>query len=436
MNHTKEFIVGRKLSFAAVTKPTGATCNLDCKYCFFLSKDLLYPHSNQRMSEHQLKEYMRAFLDSQPDGPVMFIWQGGEPTLMGLDFFRRAVALGEEYRRPTQEVSHSLQTNGVLINDEWAQFLVVNNFLVGLSIDGPKDIHDSFRVNKAGRGTFDQVVRGWRCLQRHGVETNILCTVHAANAGRPHDVYRFFRDDLGAKFVQFIPIVERVTREQLPIAEQGWQSGAGRTRLLYLQEGDAVTSRSVKPLDYGAFLSAIFDEWISVDVGKIFVQTFDVTLSALFGQYTVCVHAPECGTALAVMGNGDVYSCDHYVEPEYLLGNVSQRPFQEMLTSPAQREFGRSKRTSLPMQCQRCPVRWACHGGCPKDRFVKTVDGESGLNYLCEGYKQFFEHAQAPMLRMAGLVRGGRAAAEIMTAPLIPVHATVPGAPSPNWSGG
>jgi len=408
-------IVGRKLPFAVVTKPTGAACNLDCTYCFFLSKDLLYPGSNQRMGEDQLEEYVRAFLDSQPDGPVTFNWQGGEPTLMGLDFFRRAVALGEEYRRSTQEVSHSFQTNGVMINDEWAQFLAENNFLVGLSIDGPKDIHDSFRVNKAGRGTFDQVVQGWRCLQRHGVETNILCTVHAANSGRPHDVYRFFRDELGAKFVQFIPIVERVTREQLPIVEQGWQSGADRTRLLYLQEGDAVTSRSVKPLDYGAFLSAIFDEWISVDVGKIFVQTFDATLSALFGQYTLCVHAPECGTGLAVMHNGDVYSCDHYVEPEYLLGNVSQRPFQEMLTSPAQREFGRSKRTSLPTQCQRCPVRWACHGGCPKDRFVKTADGESGLNYLCEGYKQFFEHVQVPILGMADLLRGGRAPAEIMT---------------------
>lgn len=415
MNHTKEVIVGRKLPFAAVTKPTGATCNLDCKYCFFLSKDLLYPDSNHRMGEGQLEEYVRAFLDSQPDGPVMFIWQGGEPTLMGLDFFRRAVAFGEKYRRPTQEVSHSLQTNGVLINDAWAQFLAVNNFLVGLSIDGPKDIHDSFRVNKAGRGTFDQVVRGWRSLQRHGVESNILCTVHAANVRRPHDVYQFFRDELGARYVQFIPIVERVTHEQLPAAEQGWQRGAARTRLLYLQEGDAVTSRSVKPLDYGTFLSTIFDEWISVDVGKVFVQTFDVTLAAMFGQYTVCVHAPECGTALAVMHNGDVYSCDHYVEPEYLLGNVNQRPLQEMLTSPAQREFGRSKRLSLPMQCQRCPVRWACHGGCPKDRFVKTVDGESGLNYLCEGYAQFFEHVQVPMLRMAELLRGGRAAREIMT---------------------
>lgn len=405
----------RKLPFAVVAKPTGAACNLDCTYCFFLSKDLLYPGSNQRMGEDQLEEYVRCFLDSQPDGPVTLVWQGGEPTLMGLDFFRRAVELGEEYRRSTQEVSHSLQTNGVTINDEWAEFLAEHHFLVGLSIDGPKDIHDSFRVNKAGRGTFDQVVRGWRCLQRHGVETNILCTVHAANASRPLDVYRFLRDELGTKFVQFIPIVERVTPEQLPIAEQGWRSGAGGTRLLYLQEGDAVTSRTVSPLDYGSFLSAIFDEWIRVDVGKVFVQIFDATLSALFGQYTLCVHAPQCGTALTIEHNGDVYSCDHYVEPQYLLGNINQLPLQEMLTSAAQQEFGYAKRASLPGQCLRCSVRWACHGGCPKDRFVKTADGESGLNYLCEGYKEFFEHVKLPLLRMKDLLDDGRAPAETMT---------------------
>ncbi len=405
----------RKLPFVVVTKPTGAACNLDCTYCFFLSKELLYPGSSQRMGDDQLEQYVRAYLDSQPDGPVTFVWQGGEPTLMGLEFFRRAVALTKEHRRPAQEVSHSLQTNGVLINDQWAQFLAENNFLVGLSIDGPKDIHDSFRVNKAGRGTFDQVVRGWRCLQRHGVETNILGTVHAANAHHPLEVYRFFRDELAAEFVQFIPIVEHVTREQLPAAEHRRQSGTDQTELLYLEDGDAVTSRSVKPLDYGVFLSEIFDEWVRVDVGKIFVQMFDVVLSALFGRYTLCVHAPGCGNGLAAMHNGDVYSCDHYVEPEYLLGNINQRSFQEMLASPLQREFGRSKRTALPTQCQRCPVRWACHGGCPKDRFIRTSDGEPGLNYLCEGYKQFFGHVQAPMAQMADLLRSGRAPAEIMS---------------------
>jgi uncharacterized protein len=407
--------VGRKLPFVVVTKPTGAACNLDCSYCFFLSKELLYPGSNQRMGDDQLEQYVRTYLAEQPDGAVTFVWQGGEPTLMGLEFFRRAVALAESHRRPAQEVSHSFQTNGVVIDDLWAEFFAENKFLVGLSIDGPKDVHDSFRVNKAGRGTFDQVVRGWWCLQRHGVKTNILCTVHAANEHRPLDVYRFFRDELGAEFVQFIPIVERVAREQWSAVEHARQSGTDRTDLVYLKDGEAVTSRSVKPVEYGAFLSAIFDEWVRVDVGKVFVQIFDVVLSAMFGQYLLCVHAPECGNALAVMHNGDVYSCDHYVEPKNLLGNVNQGSFQEMLVSPAQREFGRSKRTALPAQCQRCPVRWACHGGCPKDRFIKTSDGEPGLNYLCEGYKQFFGHVQAPMTHMADLLRSGRAPAEIMS---------------------
>jgi uncharacterized protein len=415
MSDIRESIDLGKLPFGAVTKPTGAACNLACSYCFFLDKDLLYPGPSQSMGEDQLQEYVRAFLDSQPDGPVTFTWQGGEPTLMGLDFFRRAVEFGEEYRRSAQDVSHSFQTNGVMINDKWAQLLAENNFLVGLSIDGPKDIHDSFRVNKAGRGTFDQVVRGWRCLQRHGVETNILCTVHSANAERPHDVYRFFRDELGAKYLQFIPIVEHLTREQLQTAQRTPQSGSNRTTLSSLQGEDAVTARSVKPLEYGTFLSAIFDEWSSVDIGRIYVQTFDSILSAMFGRYTLCVNAPECGNALAVMNNGDVYSCDHFVEPDYLLGNVRKRTFQQMLTSPSQREFGRSKRTSLPVQCQRCPQLWACHGGCPKDRFAKTSDGESGLNYLCEGYSQFVEHIQEPMSVMADLLRRGRAPAEIMS---------------------
>lgn len=408
-------LVGRELSFTVVAKPTGARCNIDCKYCFFLSKSLLYPDSNQHMSEDQLEEYVRAFLNSQPDGPITLVWQGGEPTLMGIDFFRRAVELGEKYRRFTQEVSHSIQTNGTMIDDEWAQFFAKNNFLVGLSIDGPKDIHDAFRVNKAGRGTFDQVLRGWRCLQHHGVETNILCTVHAANADRPLDVYRFFRDELGAQFLQFIPIVEHLTRDQLSSVEQKWTKETEQTSLLLLENGDAVTSRSVKPLEYGVFLSAIFDEWVRVDVGRVFVQIFDVTLSAIFGQYTICEFAPECGSALALMHNGDVYSCDHYVDPEYLLGSINQRSFPEMLSSSVQREFGRSKRTSLPVQCQHCSVRWVCHGGCPKNRFLNATDGEPNMNYLCEGYKQFFEHTQIPMLRMANLLRSGRTPAEIMT---------------------
>ena len=252
-------------------------------------------------------------------------------------------------------------------------------------------------------------------LQRHGVETNILCAVHAANAAHPLEVYRYFRDTLGARFIQFIPIVERVEKQSLELAEQGWRpERTGRRTLLYQQRGDRVTSRSVPPAAYGEFLVAIFEEWRTRDVGTVFVQDFDVTLGNLLGRYSLCVHAPECGNALAVEHNGDVYSCDHYVEPDYRLGNVAEASMQSMLTSGRQQEFGKSKRTSLPSQCLRCPVRWACQGGCPKDRFAVSADGEPGLNHLCAGYYRFYTHAQPTMERMGTLLRRGRSAVEIM----------------------
>ncbi len=405
----------RRLPFSVLAKPTGAACNLDCTYCFFLSKEMLYDHDSQRMSADGLEEYLRNFLDSQPDGPVEVAWQGGEPTMRGLPFFRRAVELTEQLRRPGQQVTFALQTNGTLLDDDWAQFLVEHGFLVGLSMDGPEELHDAYRVNKAGRGTHAQVLRGWELLQRHGVDTNILCTVHHANQDRPLEVYRYFRDELGARYLQFIPIVERVPDADLELAERGWRPGThGKRTLLYQQKGDAVTSRSVTPVAWGTFLSAVFDEWVALDVGKVFVQHFDVTLGNLFGQHSLCVHAPECGDAIAVEHNGDVYSCDHYVEPDYRLGNVSESRLADLVASPRQREFGRSKRTALPQQCQKCPVRWACHGGCPKDRFSVTADGEPGLNYLCEGYYTFFSHAQPAVEHMGRLLQAGRPAAEIM----------------------
>lgn len=260
------------------------------------------------------------------------------------------------------------------------------------------------------------MIRGWEVLRRHGVEVNVLCTVNAANAHHGLEVYRYFRDDLGVQFMQFIPIVERVDQADLEVAEQGW-TGPDGARLLYLQHGDVVTSRSVTGQQFGQFLTDIFDEWVRHDVGRIYVQHFDVMLAARFGQYTLCVHAPECGGALAVEHNGDVYSCDHYVEPGYRLGNVHDSGFQALLTSEAQREFGRYKRTGLTQQCRRCPVRWACHGGCPKDRFATSVDGEPGQNWLCEGYFSFFTHAAPAIETMAGLLNVGRAPAEIMTLP-------------------
>lgn len=404
----------RSLPYTVVTKPTGAACNLDCTYCFFLSKELLYDHGSQMMSPETLETYLKAYLEGQPDGPVTVIWQGGEPTLRGLDFYRLAVELAEKYRRPTQQVSHSMQTNGTLLNDEWCEFLKENNFLVGISIDGPKDIHDSFRVNKAGRGSFDQVVRGWNLLQKHGVDTNILCTLHAANEGRGAEVYHFFTRELGAEFLQFIPIVERVPEKYLPLAEQGWSTDRKR-RLLYKQEGDTVTSRSITPAGFDEFLRDVFDEWIKADVGRVFVQHFDSMLGNLFNQPSVCVHSPTCGMALAIEHNGDVYSCDHYVEPDYLLGNVTRgEKFQDILRSDFQRRFGESKYTSLPTKCLKCPVRRFCHGGCPKDRFIEDGDGGYNLNYLCDGYFDFFTYAKPWIMGMGRLLRMGREAKDIM----------------------
>jgi uncharacterized protein len=405
----------RRLPFSVLAKPTGAACNLDCTYCFFLSKELLYDHEGQRMGKAGLETYLGNLLDSQPDGTVEIAWQGGEPTMRGLRFFRRAVELAEELRRPGQRLTYSLQTNGTLLDDEWGAFLAEHHVLVGISMDGPEALHDAFRVNKAGRGSYTQVLRGWRILQRHQVEANILCTVHRANQDFPIDVYRHFRDELGAQFLQFIPIVERVRASDLMLAEQGWRPGDhGARTLLYRQRGDAVTSRSVDPVAYGEFLSAIFDEWVTRDVGTVFVQDFDVTLGNLFGQYSLCVHSPTCGDAIAVEHNGDVYSCDHYVEPDYLLGNVADSSLAELVASPRQRAFGQDKLASLPRQCVQCSVRWACHGGCPKDRFTTTADGEPGLNYLCEGYTSFYGHTTAAIRRIGRLLQQGRPAAEIM----------------------
>ena len=285
---------------------------------------------------------------------------------------------------------------------------------MGISLDGPVTLHDQYRINKAGRGTHRQVVRGWEVLRRHGVAANILCTVNSANADHPLQVYRHFRDDLGAEHIQFIPIVERVAAGETTIAEAGWRDPEGAF-VLYRQDGEQVTSRSVRPDRYGQFLIGVFDEWANNDIGRVFVQDFDVMLGAVFGHFSMCVRAPECGTALAMEHNGDIYACDHYVEPGYLLGNLQTMSFASALEHPAQREFGRSKRTNLPTQCVKCPVRWACHGGCPKDRFCITTDGEPGLNYLCAGYYSFFNHATPAILEMAKLLQAGRSAAELMT---------------------
>jgi len=383
-------------AFHILAKPTGAICNLDCKYCFFLSKEHLYPGSRFRMSDAVLETYLRQYIQAQRGPEVDIAWQGGEPTLMGLDFFQRAVELAEQCKRPGQTVRYSMQTNGVLLNDDWCRFFRANRFLIGLSLDGPRALHDAYRVDKGGHGTFDKVMRAARLMQEHQADFNILTTVHAANADYPLEVYRCLRDEVGTQYIQFIPIVERAN-------ETGFQ------------EGNTVTERSVGAEQFGRFLMTIFDEWVRRDVGRVFVQTFDVALGNWLGAPpSLCIFAPTCGNALALEHTGDLYACDHFVEPNYLLGNIKDTPMIELVASDKQRQFGRDKKETLPRYCRACEVRFACHGECPKNRFIETPDGEPGLNYLCAGYKAFFNHIDRPMRIMAQLIRQGRAPAEIM----------------------
>jgi uncharacterized protein len=408
--------VGAPPAFHLLTKPTGATCNLDCAYCFFLSKEMLYPGSRFRMADEMLETYIRQLIESHRTPEVVIAWQGGEPTLMGIDFFRRSIELVEKYRRPGMRLEYTIQTNGTLLNDEWGAFLAANKFLVGISIDGPQEIHDLYRYDKGGGPTFAKVMRGLDILKRHKVDWNVLCTLHRANADRPLEVYRFFRDDLEARFMQFIPIVERLTPEQALLPEgqgEAWQSW--RDRSLYTQSGDRVTQRSVTAAQYGNFLSTIFDEWVRRDVGQIYVQMFDVALANWVGEPSgLCVHSKTCGIALALEHNGDLYSCDHFVEPKYLLGNINQDHLIELVASDKQRQFGQDKYNTLPKYCLMCDVRFACHGGCPKDRFIDTPDGEPGLNYLCAGFQQFFHHIDEGMRFMANELRFNRAPANVM----------------------
>jgi uncharacterized protein len=397
-----------------LAKPTGAICNLDCKYCFFLSKEMLYPGDRFRMSNELLETYIRQLLEMQPLGDVIVAWQGGEPTLIGIDFFRRAIAYVGQYRKAGQNILYTVQTNGTLLDDDWCALFSQHKVLVGLSIDGPRQMHDAYRVDKRGAGSFGDVMQGYELLRRHKVEVNILCTIHAANADHPLDVYRFFRDELQASHIQFIPIVERTTEALIPLANLGWGKRPGADRPLYMQHGAKVTDRSVGAEQFGRFLIAIFDEWVRRDVGKVFVQTFDVALGSWLGQHNLCIFSPTCGNAVALEHNGDLYSCDHYVEPEYLLGNILETRMDALVSSPKQHAFGQHKLDSLPKYCRDCTVLFACYGECPRNRFISTPEGEPGLNYLCAGYKQFFNHITPAMNTMAGLLRQNRYADEIM----------------------
>jgi uncharacterized protein len=387
-------------AFHLLAKPTGATCNLACEYCFYLDKESLYPGSSFRMSDEVLRAYIRQLLAAQPGPEVNVSWQGGEPTLMGLEFFQRSANFVRKYKRPDQHITYTLQTNGILLDDAWCSFFKKHDFLIGLSMDGPSALHNAYRVNKGGQGSFDQVRRAWDLLQKHGVDTNILCTVHAANASHPLDVYRFFRDDLRARFIQFIPIVERVSVNDL-------LNGSDRF---------PVSARSVQPEQFGQFLVDVFDEWVRHDVGTVFIQTFDSALASWYGvPANVCIFQETCGSALVLEHNGNLYSCDHFVEPAYRLGNILETPMAELVSSERQRQFGLDKRDRLPAICRSCDVRFACHGECPRNQFLQTPDGPGKeLNYLCAGYKLFFHHVDQPMRLMADLLRQGRAPAEIM----------------------
>ncbi len=399
-----------------LAKPAGAACNLGCSYCFFLSKENLHADDSPLMSDAVLDRYLRQLMASSPGPQVEVSWQGGEPMLRGLPFFRRAVALAEQYRQPHQRVQHTMQTNATLVDDEWAAFFREHGFLVGVSIDGPRALHNAYRVDKQGRGSFDEVLRGWRCLQRHGVDVNVLCTIHAANADQPLAVYHFLRDELKAAFIQLIPIVERATAQTISLANLGWGGPKGRDRPLYRQQGSLVTARSVGADAFGRFLIAIFDDWLQHDVGRVHVTTFDVALGSWLGQHNSCLVAPTCGASLAMDHEGDVYSCDHFVEPAHRLGNIEATPLKTLVASEQQRRFGDAKFETLPRACRRCPVLFACYGECPRNRFIETADGEPGLNYLCTGYKAFFTHVDAPMKTMARLLRDGRFADEIRAA--------------------
>jgi uncharacterized protein len=408
-------VPGAPLAFHVMSKPTGAVCNLDCEYCFFLSKEMLYPGSRFRMAAGLQEAYIRQLLEAHSRVPeVVVAWQGGEPTMMGLDFFRRAIELERQYARPGQKILNTIQTNGTLLDDEWGQFLAEHEFLAGISIDGPRDMHDAYRVDKGGKPTFDRVMRGLDVLRRHGVDWNVLTTIHAVNGDHGRQVYTFLRDGLGATFIQFIPIIERATEATLPAADAGWGAGV-KGRPLYIQDGNLVTRRSVGPQQYGRFLIDVFEEWVRRDIGTVYVQMFDTALANWYGESGgMCVHAETCGSQLALEHTGDLYSCDHYVEPGYLLGNIGDRPMLELVASPAQRKFGQDKRDTLTRYCRDCDVRPACHGGCPKDRFATSPYGEPGQHYLCPGYKDFFCHIGEPMRQMVTLLHAGRAPAELM----------------------
>lgn len=383
--------------FVLMAKPAGPHCNLRCTYCFYCEKEALFTgRKSYRMSDEVLEAYVREYIEAQPGPCVSFDWQGGEPTTAGIGFFRRAMELQKKYAGG-KKVSNTLQTNGTLINDEWCEFLARNNFLVGLSLDGPRSVHDIYRVDGEGRGSHSRVVKALEKMQRHGVEVNILATVNRANSTQPTEVYRFFKER-GVRYIQFIPVVERVADQDavalglslaMPPSHANEKSSA------------EVTRWSVEPEQYGKFLVEIFKEWIRNDVGRIFVMNFEWTMAALAGVGPgVCYLAPRCGGNLILEHNGDIYSCDHFMYPAHRLGNILDGRLKRIVLSDEQITFGAKKETALSEHCRRCEALVACRGGCPKHRFAKVPDGPLGLNYLCEGYLKFYRNVAPTMKQM------------------------------------
>lgn len=391
--------------FHVMTKPSGAACNLDCRYCFYLEKQKLLPGgASARMNDTVLESYIRQYLASQHTPEVNFAWQGGEPTLMGLDFFHRVIDFQSRHAHG-KRVTNSIQTNGTLLDDDWGRFLARYRFLVGISIDGPPHLHDHYRRDKGDGPTFDRVLAGLRVLQRHRVNFNTLTVVNRVNAVAPVEVYEFLKK-LGSRYLQFIPLVER----SHPTADPAISPHA----LAAPADEAPVTEWSVPPDAFGRFLIQIFDRWVRRDVGKIFVQTFDATLGSWAGAGPgVCIFSERCGSAVALEHNGDVYPCDHYVYPDRRLGNLLSEPLEDLVNSPTQAAFGRAK-SNLTTECRRCPFLFACHGDCPKHRFATSSNGEPGHSYLCPGYLDYFDHVAPHMDTMTSLLRANRPASDII----------------------
>ena len=385
-------------------KPAGAHCNLACKYCYYLEKNKLYPTAQRHlMSDEMLEQFTREYIEAQTMSQVLFTWHGGEPLLRSIDFYRKALSLQQKYAG-SRRIDNVIQTNGTLLTDEWCEFFAQNHWLVGISIDGPQPDHDRYRLTAAGKPSWKKVMQGIKLLKKHGVEWNAMAVVNAYNANHPLEFYRFFKEN-GCQFLQFTPIVERLTRHE-----------DGRT-LASLADKDEISlsEASVTPEQWGNFLCAIFDEWVRKDVGKIFVEIFDCTLANWMGiSPGICAYSKECGHAGVMEHNGDVYSCDHFVFPEYKLGNIRDHSLIDMLYGEQQQEFSRLKHSSLPRQCKECDMEFACHGECPKNRFMKDKYGDSGLNYLCPGYYHYYQHVAPYMDYMKQELMAQRPPSNIM----------------------